>query len=278
MTVGIGHSVLQDDAFQYGVSSSLTVPSAPCAAAQRWPRGLWHHLVNDAAHCASRILLSGDESHESVQVLDSLTMDLALSLASNQPCRCRRRHGTGQIDNALATEHEPTTRVECDGCVAVVIIMPYCTDTSVEEEIFPLLCHFAVVDSVTNDTNPTDDSLEPKNTMLPGAADSGIAGNRCHHTAAQLLNLRRIQIRRVTGLMDVWHYLLALPGLPAEQHPVGGILLHGLNRILASSSSTATAPQPVPPPPMDAAVSTIRQTQLGAYGPRSTQRVRFGLY
>jgi hypothetical protein len=270
--VGIGHSVLQDDALQYRLSSSLTIPVAPCAAARppQWPRGLWRHLVDDVSHGANRILLSGDESLESMQVLDGMTMDLALSLASNQPCRCRRRHRTGQqVDTTLAPEHDPTSRVDCGGCVAVVIIMPYySTDTAVEEEMFPLLCHCATVDSVTNDTNPADDSLASKNAMLAGTADNGgAAGNRCHATAAQLLDLRRIQIRRVAGLADVWHYLLALPGRPVEQHPLGGILLHGLNRILASSSTAnATAPQSPPPqspPSMDAAVATIRQTQVG---------------
>jgi hypothetical protein len=274
MTVGIGHSVLQDDALQYRLSSSLTIPVAPCAAARppQWPRGLWRHLVDDVSHGASRILLSGDESLESRQVLDGMTMDLALSLASNQPCRCRRRHRTGQqVDTTtLASEHEPTSRVDCDGCVAVVIIMPYCsTDTAVEEEIFPLLCYCATVDSVSNDTNAADASLASKNAMLPGPADyGGAAGGRCHPTAAQLLDLRRIQIRRVAGLADVWHYLLALPGRPVEQHPLGGILLHGLNRILASSSTAtntaANANAPQSPPSMDAAVATIRQTQVGA--------------
>jgi hypothetical protein len=288
MTAGIGHSVLQDDALQYGVSSPLTIPPPSPWAATRPPqwthRGLWRHLVDEVAApgAGCQILLSGDESLESMQILDSLTMDLALSLASNQPCRCRlrRRHRTGQVNKTLAEpEDEPTSRVDCDGCVAVVIIMPYSTDTVVEEEMFPLLCHCATVNSAINDANLADDSLAPKNSMLPGAADGGTAGNICHPTADQLWNLRRIQIRRVTGLADVWHYLLALPGVPAEQHPVSGILLHGLNRILASSSSdgpanttaSTTAPQP-PLPSMDAAVATIRQTQVGAYPLPRTER------
>jgi hypothetical protein len=280
MTAGIGHSVLQDDALQYGVPSPLTIPPpAPCAAARppqwRTHRGLWRHLVDEVAApgAGCQILLSGDESLESMQILDSLTMDLALSLASNEPCRCRlrRRHRTGQVDKTLAEDETATTsRVDCDGCVAVVIVMPYSTETTVEEEMFPLLCHCATVNSITTDTNPEDDSLAPKNSMLPGTADGGTAGNRCHPTADQLLNLRRIQIRRVAGLADVWHYLLALPGQPAEQHPVGGILLHGLNRLVASSSSgtastAASATAAAAPPFMDAAVATIRQTQVGAY-------------
>jgi hypothetical protein len=269
MTAGIGHSVLQDDALQYGVSSPLTIPPpAPCTAARppQWThRGLWRHHVDEVAvpGAGRRILLSGDESLESMQILDSLTMDLALSLASNQPCRCRlrRRHRTGQV----LEDDEATSRVDCDGCVAVVIIMPYSTETAVEEEMFPLLCHCATMNRVANDANPEDDSLAPKNSVLPGTADGGTAGNICHPTADQLLNLRRIQIRRVAGLAEVWHYLLALPGVPAEQHPVGGILLHGLNRILASSSGTASATAAAAPPFMDAAVATIRQTQVGAY-------------
>jgi hypothetical protein len=165
-----------------------------------------------------RILLQGpDECHKM-----SLVMDLALSVASKEPCRCRVRPGSACSENShpgRSNNHH-----NCEYCTAVTII----SCESSEGTSFPLFCR------------PVDDGSDHGNLSAVSPTGSG-THNLCRPNSFQQFAMRRIHVRHVVqSLEDVLKYLLTVTGLPVEQQPLGGIFIEGLERIIMPHEDTAS--------------------------------------
>ena len=137
-------------------------------------------------------------------------MDLALSLASNDPCRCRIIGGDG-----------------CENCVSVTLIVP--AVPAEDQEAFPLLCRPAVEENSMDDILVTSSQMQRRQQ------------NRFQPDTTQQHAFQRIQVRHVAGMEDLMHYLLSLAGLPVEQQPVGGILIDGLDQMVHHQSQDAAS-------------------------------------
>jgi len=215
----------------------------------------------------------------------SLAMDLAISLASAEPCRCfvgaaaggggrpgssgshgscwrsANDHGGGGVDRSSSA----AAAGGCQNCVAVTLIVPTAAPTAAAaatttatsqhgppEDSFPLFCR----QISQNDDHPGGAST----TMIPMSQQPltlNLTEQRreANFHAQQQHALHRIQVRHASSLQDVWEYLLRVPGLPVDQQPVGGILLCGLDALVQQQQQH----------PHDAAAATIRMTQTGAY-------------
>jgi len=198
--VAIGSSVFEDD-----------------------PTTFWEHHHHQQQHSApstrsissllqhhKRILLQGPaESSKS-----SLSMDLALSIASKEPCRCRM---TGRPSSSGSRNSEYS---DCQNCAAVTIIT---TSNNEQEEDFPLLCRSCVSDSTDSSATQSklQDAFQPDD--------------------VQQQAMQRIQVRHTTNMEDVLQYLLSLTGLPIEQHPTGGIIVENLDRFVTQHQDAAVA-------------------------------------
>jgi hypothetical protein len=61
-----------------------------------------------------------------------------------------------------------------------------------------------------------------------------------HATTAWKMDiLRRIQVRHVTSVREVWQYLLTVQGKPVGEQPWGGILIDSLD-VLTGGNSAST--------------------------------------
>lgn len=222
------------------------------AADVRATRGLPSPLLlRDSA----RVLLQGPR-----HLTSSLTMDLALSLASSYetPCHCCLMSSEGENGNSFYATTDSTRRGGCEhSCVAVAILVPI-TNTG-EDDAFPFLCRPAVDDDDTGDdemilavsSSPLTCSRrhrESSRSVRDKPADDLLEQRQRQHEA-----LRRIQVRHVASVEDVWQYLLSLPGLPVDQQPVGGILMDSLEHLMQLQ------------PHSDAAAVAIRMSQTGTY-------------
>jgi hypothetical protein len=52
--------------------------------------------------------------------------------------------------------------------------------------------------------------------------------------------LRRIQVRHVTSVRDVWEYLLTVQGKPVGEQPWGGILMDSLDVLTGGNTATGS--------------------------------------
>lgn len=190
----------------------------------------------------------------------SLAMDLAISLASGEPCRCfgggsrpgsSGSHGSWRSANDGVGVGHASVAAGCQNCVAVSLIVPATTSTTSnhgsaqsEEDSFPMFCRQVQTD---------DNGAGVSTVMSQQHLTLNLTEQRreASFQAQQQQALHRIQIRHVSSLQDVWDYLLRVPGLPVDQQPVGGILLCGLDSLVQQHH--------------DAAVATIRMTQTGVY-------------
>jgi hypothetical protein len=146
-----------------------------------------------------RILLQGPAA-----VSSSLIFDLAISLASNEPCRCR----------ALG-------RYNCENCVAVTILRP---DVD-EHDNFPMLCHPLEAQNRNNEHGDTImTNLDRRNLSQPNYV--------------QVQSLHRVQMHHVTSIHDILHYLLTVAGRPIQQQPVGGILIDQFDHMVFQPTSS----------------------------------------
>jgi hypothetical protein len=61
-----------------------------------------------------------------------------------------------------------------------------------------------------------------------------------HATTAWKMDiLRRIQVRHVTSVRDVWEYLLTVQGKPVGEQPWGGILMDSLDVLTAATTGSS---------------------------------------
>lgn len=211
----------------------------------------------------TRILLTQDESPGSRLVCSSLILDLALSLTSNCFCRCHRTRDI-PIDNP--EDRTPDgTREECHGCLAVVILKPFCgnpANATSNGDVFPMLCQRRY-----REWDPTPSTTGQEATAATTTTQSRCDRHGCSssiqdsRTPAFATTCRRIQIRRVRSVQEVQRYLLSLLGLPRRDQPVGGILIDGFDQIV----ELGVEQEDLPATGVTEPAKTIRMTQAGSF-------------
>lgn len=228
MTIAIGSSVVED-ATVWDYPARQQQCEQPARGKDVLPS-----LILDACQSNNnnnnnkRFLLQGP-----TVLASSLTMDLALSLASNEPCRCRT-FGGREYDG-------------CENCVSVSLIVP--AVSAVDEETFPLLCRPAPGACGENDPSQMNEFLVAA-ASITQIQQRRREQNRFQPDTTQQHALQGIHVRHVAELDDVMHYLLSLAGLPLAQQPVGGILIDGLDRLVGQQSQ-------------DPATVAIQMSQIG---------------
>lgn len=193
-------------------------------------------LLRSATRSASRVLLLQHPSSLKCDSDHSLALDFAISLASTEPCRCCHNSDF------------------CEQCVAVTLLVPLRQGRDGSDvDNFPLLCHRR--------------EQPPERISVDHSSSSSTP-----YEVRQQRALRRVQVHHVASLRDVWEYLLQIPGRPVRDHPVGGIVVAGLDQIMAASGGGGQVgltmrPQQPPQPPLlqDPAEAAIYMTQTGVY-------------
>jgi hypothetical protein len=170
-----------------------------------------------------RILLQGPDECNAM----SLVMDLALSVASKEPCRCRVRPGIAESENSQPGR--PNNNHYCEYCTAVTIIS--CERS--EGTTFPLFCR------------PLENGSDHENASSSSSSSSPTRCSTNHYycrpSNIQQYAMRRIHVRHVVqNLGDVLKYLLTVTCLPVEQQPLGGIFIEGLDRIIMPQGDSAS--------------------------------------
>ena len=176
----------------------------------------------------------------------SLAVDLALSLASAEPCRCQRTGSFGSSSSSGAA-------AGCENCLAATLIVPDITEGDCCT--FPPLCRRQ---------DSADGGGGGSAGLLASPLDLTQQRREASFQTRRQEALQRIQVRHVASLQDVWEYLLQLPGLPMEQHAVGGIILAGLDQLVGIGGGT-----------QDAAAATIRMTQTGTNRQATSNRIHY---
>ena len=191
----------------------------------------YHDTSSDHHHPHRRILLEGPQVMTS-----SLLFDLAISLASNAPCRCRVSDG-----------NDPT---ECEHCIAVTVIRSV-TLRDDSNSSFPIMCH-------PRPHAPTVSTGEIENDTMRTPSVSS-KKRRLEHFDLDNPRLqrafRRIQILYVNSIQDILQYLLTIASQPLRRQPWSGILMDQLDDIWMPSLHQEYR--------NDIATTTIRMSQTG---------------
>jgi hypothetical protein len=151
----------------------------------------------------------------------SVTMDLAYAIAAATPCR----------------QHcEASCR-----CVAVTLFLP--CDTSNDNDQFPLYCQkMTTTQQDTNGTTCTTPQQQGQHSFeaqMQQLEQSKAAVSQSTTTAWKMDVLRRIQVRHVVSVREVWEYLLTVQGKPVGEQPWGGILMDSLDVLTAATTGSS---------------------------------------
>jgi hypothetical protein len=173
-----------------------------------------------------RILLQGPPKSGR----SSVAMDLAYAIAAATPCR----------------QHcEASCR-----CVAVSLFLPCNNDNGAAQQDpqFPLHCQELTTTHVQQDANGNiSNPLQQHGqhsfqVQMQQLEQSKAAVSSQHGTTAWKMDiLRRIQVRHVTSVREVWEYLLTVQGKPVGEQPWGGILMDNLDVLTGGNSAIGSA-------------------------------------
>jgi hypothetical protein len=162
----------------------------------------------------------------------SVTMDLAYAIAAATPCR----------------QHCEASSSSCR-CVAVTLFLPCNNDNGAAQQDpqFPLHCQELTTTHAQQDTNGTNSNYKQQQgqhsfqVQMQQLEQSKAAVSSQHATTAWKMDiLRRIQVRHVTSVREVWEYLLTVQGKPVGEQPWGGILIDSLDVLTGSNSTTGS--------------------------------------
>jgi hypothetical protein len=164
----------------------------------------------------------------------SVTLDLAYAIAAATPCR----------------QHCEASSSSCR-CVAVTLFLPCNNDNGAapQDPQFPLHCQELTTTHVLQDTNGTNNYEKQHHqgqhsfqVQMQQLEQSKAAVSSQHATTAWKMDiLRRIQVRHVASVREVWEYLLTVQGKPVGEQPWGGILMDSLDVLTGSNSATDSA-------------------------------------
>lgn len=162
----------------------------------------------------------------------SVAMDLAYATATATPCR----------------QHCEMSSSSCR-CVAVTLFLPCNNDNGAAQQDpqFPLHCQELATPNVRQDTNSSiSTSLQQQGqhsfqVEMQQLEQSKAAVSSQHATTAWKMDiLRRIQIRHVASVLEVWEYLLTVQGKPVGEQPWGGILVDSLDVLTGGNTATGS--------------------------------------
>jgi hypothetical protein len=158
----------------------------------------------------------------------SITMDLAYAIAAATPCR----------------QHCEASSSSCR-CVAVTLFLPCNNDTSnggaQQDPQFPLHCQKLTTTHVHQDDQQQQQGQHSFQVQMQQLEQSKAAVSSQHATTAWKMDiLRRIQVRHVTSVREVWQYLLTVQGKPVGEQPWGGILIDSLDVLTGGNSATGS--------------------------------------
>jgi hypothetical protein len=228
-TESIGSNLVESIIYDSRSDDKVDVISTPRFIAQA--DSIVETCLNQGQHRSQRVLLRGPiKSGKSC-----LAMDLAVSLALSEPCRCC------SIGADLVSFSYENPDATCRNCTAVTLIVP-----GVVNRPFPIPC----------------ESIRKEN-QFPGG-DSAIKSH-VYHESAEVKRMKkpfvstdsefcsamkRVKIVHVSSLKDIYKYLLTVSSLPIQDQPFGGILIDDIDCFFANME------------PVD---STIRMSQLGKF-------------
>jgi hypothetical protein len=203
----------------------------------------YRDIRKDRYHRHRRILLEGSDLMTS-----SLLFDVALSLASETPCRCRYSNNHFPDGNSRMRSDSWPPLIGCEHCVAVTVIRSVARRD--DPTTCPIMCQPAQSTSASSILSVHDNSLKSEDVSKKRRRDScDVNRNRSA--------FRRVQIIYVSGIQDILHYLLTIASQPLTRQPLGGIFIDQLDEILM--------PPQQPDYQNDTATTTIRMSQVGTY-------------
>jgi hypothetical protein len=195
-------------------------------------------------HNNKRILLQGPSV-----ITSSVLFDLAISIASNELCRCH-------IDGG-------SIGCCCENCNAVTVIRSSALHDQYDN--VPLPCQ-PLHDHI-NDHSDSENGV-PRSQSLRRRLDrtyiepNGATGMQRRRDLA----LHRIQIYYATGIQDILHYLLTIASQPVQRLPLGGIFIDQLDEILMQQYKEY---------PEDIATIPLRMSQTGTASVGFIERLLF---
>jgi hypothetical protein len=136
----------------------------------------------------------------------SVAMDLAYAIAAATPCR----------------EHCKTSSSSCR-CIAVTLFLA--ADNNAQDS-FPLYCQ----ELTKNQHAAQETALQSFQVQIQQLEQSKAA---TRHATWKMDILRRIQVRHVVSVREVWKYLMTVQGKPVGEQPWGGILIDSLDALTA---------------------------------------------
>jgi hypothetical protein len=221
------------ESFNYGSRSEekVDIPSSSCVIPQADSvvETCLKQIQSRSAHKESRrvILRGPGKSGKSC-----LAMDLALSLALSEPCRCNN------VGRDLLSFSSAKQEAACRNCTAVTLIVP-----GVENRPFPISCESISDGNYYPGGNSTPDS--------PSFCESSRSKKAFVKSDSELCSaMKRIQIQHVSSLKDIFRYLLTITSLPLEDQPLGGIIIDDVDYFCSKN---------------DYVRSTIEMSQIGTF-------------
>jgi hypothetical protein len=180
-------------------------------------------LIPNRLDSPHRILLRGPPKSGRT----SMAMDLACSVAMDAPCRCRQMN---------------TCR-----CIAATLFLPMHPDGDDENEgnnnnncsastRFPLQCHKVYEESVPAEfESPRWMKNQPHH--LDAVSPAPLAVSPLPDWDPE--SLGRIEVRHVSSLRQVLHYLLSVQGKPLNEQPLGAIIVDDLDDLASKYASSS---------------------------------------
>jgi hypothetical protein len=213
-SMAIGPSVIQllDDA-QFTTINTEAVEAQHTASTPSL-------LIPNRMDSPKRILLRGPPKSGRT----SMAMDLACSVAMNAPCRCRQMNSCRCIAATLFLPMYPEGDEENDRN----------DDNNCSSTRFPLQCHKVYEEGVPADLESPRGRVQRHHLDAVSPAPRGVSPPP--DWDPELLG--RIEVRHVSSLRQVLHYLLSVQGKPVHEQPLGAIILDDLD-VLASKHASS---------------------------------------
>ena len=156
------------------------------------------------------------------------------------------------MDLAYAIAAATLCRQHCEAscrCVAVTLFLPCHNNNGAAQQDpqFPLHCQELTTTQVQRDTNGNNSTAlqqqrqDSFQVQMQQLEQSKAAVSSQHATTAWKMDiLRRIQVRHVTSVREVWEYLLTVQGRPVGEQPWGGILIDSLDVLTGGNAATGS--------------------------------------
>lgn len=177
-------------------------------------------LVPNGLDSSQRILLRGPPKSGRT----SMAMDLACSVAMNAPCRCRQMHACRCIAATLFLPMHPEGDEENDR-----------NTNNSSSARFPLQCHKVYEESIPAGLESPRWRSQLQHLDAVSPAPRAVSPPPDWDPES----LGRIEVRHVSSLRQVLHYLLSVQGKPLHEQPLGAIIVDDLDVLASKHPSSA---------------------------------------